>query len=46
MAQDQLVGLAILSIEKDISKDLSLDKVVDQFASRDKNRRIITILLT
>ena len=41
MAQDRLVGLAVLSIEKDISKDLSLDKVVDQFASRDKNRRIM-----
>ena len=41
MAQDRLVGLAIHSIEKDISKDLSLDKVVDQFASRDKNRRIM-----
>ena len=41
MAQDRLVGLAALSIEKDISKDLSLDKVVDQFTSRDKNRRIM-----
>ena len=29
MAQDHLVGLAILSIEKDISNNLSLDKVVD-----------------
>ena len=41
MAQDHLVRLAILSIEKEICKDLSLDKVVDQFAFRDKNRRII-----
>ena len=40
MTQQRLIDLAILSIEKELSKNLSLDTVVDQFASHDKNRRI------
>ncbi len=40
MTQQRLVDLAILSIEKELSKNLSLDNVVNQFASYDKNRRI------
>ena len=41
MTQQRLVDLAILSIEKELSQNLSLDNVVNEFASRDKNRRII-----
>ena len=37
MTQQRLIDLAI---EKELSKNLSLDNVVDQFASHDKNRRI------
>ena len=37
----RLVNLAILSIEKELSQGLSLDNVVNQFASQDKNRRIM-----
>ena len=40
MTQQRLVDLAILSIEKELSVNLSLDDVVHQFASKDKNRRI------
>ena len=41
MSEQRLVDLAILSIEHKISKSLSLDEVVDNFASQDKNRRIL-----
>ena len=41
MTQQRLVNLAILSIEKELSQGLSLDNVVNQFASQDKNRRIM-----
>ena len=41
MSQQQLADLAILSIEKEFSQGLSLDNVVDHFASKDKNRRIM-----
>ena len=41
MTQQRLVDLAILSVEKELSQSLSLDSVVDQFASQDKNRRIM-----
>ena len=40
MTQKRLVELAILSIEKELSNNLSLDNVVNEFASYDKNRRI------
>ena len=39
VAQQRLVDLAILSIEKELSANLSLDDIVNQFASHDKNRR-------
>ena len=39
--QQRLADLAILSIEKELSRSLSLDNVVDRFASYDKNRRIL-----
>ena len=38
MTQQRLVDLAILSFENELSKNLSLDNVVNQFASYDKNR--------
>ena len=40
MTQQWLVDLAILSIDKELFKNLSLDNIVNQFASYDKNRRI------
>ena len=40
MTQQRLVDLAILSIEKELSQKLSLDDIVNQFAAKDKNRRI------
>ena len=43
MTQQRLVDLAILSIEKEMSTNLSLNDVVNQFASSDKNRRITLI---
>ena len=36
----RLIDLAVLSIEQDLSKDLSLDEVVKKFAGVDNNRRI------
>ena len=41
MTEQRLTNLAILSIERELSKVLSLDEVVDRFANKDKNRRII-----
>ena len=41
MLEQRLVDLAILSIEKELSQDLSLDEIVDKFAAEDKNRRIM-----
>ena len=41
MTQQWLVNLAILSIEKELSQGLSLDNIVNQFASQDKNGRIM-----
>jgi hypothetical protein len=43
MTQQRLVDLAILSIEKELSQSLSLDNVVNKFASQDKNRRIMLV---
>lgn len=40
MTNQRLCDLAVLSIEKEISKDLLLEDVVDQFAIMDRNRRI------
>ena len=41
MKDERLDKIAILSIEKDLSKNLNLDTVIDQFNSLDKNHRII-----
>ena len=41
MTEQRLTDLAILSIEKELSNDISLDDVVDLFAARDKNSRIV-----
>ena len=41
MSEQRLVDLAVLSIEKDLSQQLSLEEVINQFAGRDKNRRIM-----
>ena len=41
MSEQRLVDLAVLSIERDLSQQLSLDEVVNQFAGRDGNRRIM-----
>ena len=40
MSEDRLNNLAILSIEKNISADLNVERVVDVFASKHNNRRI------
>jgi len=40
MSEQRLVNLAVLSIEKELSNNLCLDEVVDNFAAKDKNRRI------
>ena len=43
MTQQRLVDLAILSIEKELSQSLSLDNVVNKFASQEKNRTIMLV---
>jgi len=40
MTKSRLVDLASLSIERDISHQLSLEEVVDKFGISDRNRRI------
>ena len=40
MSEQRLIDLAVLSIEQDLSKDLSLDEVVKKFAAEDTERRI------
>ena len=40
MSEQRLINLAILSIERDLSANISMDEVVQKFAGRDKNRRI------
>ena len=37
MSEDRLNNLAILSIEKNISADLNVERVVDVFASKHNN---------
>ena len=37
------MGQAILSIEREIAEELDYDSVIDQFASSDKNRRIVLV---
>lgn len=40
MTEDRLSDLAVLAIEREITKHLDLDEIVDKFAATDKNRRI------
>jgi len=41
MSNERLCDLSILSIEKEISRKLVLDEVVDMFAVVDHNKRIV-----
>ena len=41
MSEQRLTDLAVLSIERDISDNLDLDNVVDVFAQKHKNNRIV-----
>ena len=41
MAEDRLSDLATLAIEKEVAQQLDYDKIIDEFASLDKNRRIV-----
>ena len=36
MSEQRLVDLAVLSIERDLSRKLSMDTIVDHFAAKDK----------
>ena len=40
MTNERLVNVAILSIEREISKNICLETVVDHFAEKDKNTKI------
>ena len=40
MSNERLANMAVLSIEREIAKEIPLDFVVDKFAAQDKNRRI------
>ena len=46
MGQEQLKNLSILAIEKKLASELSLDDVVDCFASKDKNTRITLLYVS
>lgn len=39
-SNERLANMAVLSIEREIAKEIPLDSVVDKFAAQDKNRRI------
>ncbi len=41
MTDDRLNHLAILSIEKELSKELDYQNIIDNFIAVDGNRRII-----
>ena len=41
MSESRLQDISILAIEKKIANELSLDDVVDKFATTDNNRRIL-----
>ena len=40
---ERLIDLVVLSIERELSKQISLDQVVNEFASKDRNRRILLV---
>ena len=41
MAEDRFSYLATLAIEKEVAQQLDYDKIIDEFASLDKNRHIV-----
>ena len=41
MNNERLANVAILSIEREIAKQISLEAVVDIFAAEDNNRKIV-----
>jgi hypothetical protein len=41
MSDERLNGLSLMSIEKEISVSIDLNKIVNEFALYNKNRRII-----
>ena len=41
MAEDHLSDLATSAMEKEVAQQLDYDKVINEFASLDKNRRIV-----
>ncbi len=43
MTERRLIDLAMLSIERSLSQNISLDEVIDKFAASDKNRRILLL---
>ena len=40
MSEQRLVDLAVLSIERELSQEISLDEIIAKFAAKDKNRKI------
>ena len=43
MSDERLSSIAVLSIEKELSKSININEVVDIFAARHKNRRILLV---
>ena len=41
MSQQRLANLSLLSIEKDLSKEIDFEEVIKRFENGDKNRSII-----
>ena len=41
MSEQHLVDPAVLSVERDLSGKLAMDTIVDHFAAKDRNRRIM-----
>ena len=46
MTEQRLTDISILSIERELSKKISLDTVVSKFEGIDKNRSIVLSLLS
>ena len=46
MAEDRLSDLATSAIEKEVAQQVGYDKVIDEFASLDKNRRFSDDLIS
>ena len=44
MAEDHLLDLATLAIEKEVAQKLDYDKIIDEFPSPDKSRRIVVMI--